>query len=187
MATRSTRTGGGNKVEFFSLTSSGGNVTFGTSLLVIDQIVSTTITGHETTKDLKFDWSHDKDNAAIRGLLSSYLPPQGATTSTKYEDSSVSSVNSGNYSLLLGCLAYGGVDADGSRLVKAAVIQLTGGDEKWEADKPTMIKFGGTAVQYEYPVVIGSAKLSTGHLASPATTTLAAGGYGATLTSTKQA
>ena len=85
MASRSTRTGGGNKVEFFSLTSSGGNVTFGTSLLVIDQIVSTTITGHETTKDLKFDWAHDKDNATIRSLLTTYLPPQGATTSTKYE------------------------------------------------------------------------------------------------------
>ncbi len=85
MASRSTRTGGGNYVEFFSLTSSGGNVTFGTSLLVIDQIVSTTITGHETTKDLKFDWAHDKDNASIRSLLTTYLPPQGATTSTKYE------------------------------------------------------------------------------------------------------
>ncbi len=187
MASRSTRTGGGNKVEFFSLTSSGGNVTFGTSLLVIDQIVSTTITGHETTKDLKFDWAHDKDNATIRSLLTTYLPPQGATTSTKYEDSSVSSVNSGNYSLLLGVLAYGGVDADSNRLVKAAVIQLTGGDEKWEADKPTMIKFGGTAVQYEFPVVIAAAKFSTSHLLSPALTTLATGGYGATLTSTKQA
>jgi hypothetical protein len=187
MADRSTRTGGGNKVEFFSLTSSGGNVTFGTSLLVIDQIVSTTITGHETTKDLKFDWAHDKDNATIRGLLSTYLPPQGASTSTKYEDSSVNSVNSGNYTLLLGVLAYGGVDANSARLVKAAVVQLTGGDEKWEADKPTMIKFGGTAVQYEFPVVIAANKFSTSHLLAGALTTLAANGYGATLTSTKQA
>ncbi len=187
MASRSTRTGGGNYVEFFALTSAGGNVTFGSSLLAIDQIVSTTITGHEQTKDLKFDWAHDKDNATIRSFLTSYLPPQGATTSTKYEDSSVSSVNSGNYNLLVGCLAYGGVDADSKRLIKAAVIQLTGGDEKWEADKPTMIKFGGAAVQYEFPVVIPANKFSTSHLLAGTLTTLTAGGYGATLTSTKQA
>ena len=179
-AVRSKRIGGGNSLQIFSLTSSGGNWTFNTELVAINQIIKTAMTGHERTKDLKLDIDHDLDSATFRAIFDTRLPAQGASDNTKYEDSSTGAVNAGDPTTLVGFIATGGVGTDGRRVMKVGVGQVTGGDESWEADKPVKIKFGITSVVADYPLVIGTAKFST-FLVSGALTTIAANVYGSTI------
>lgn len=177
---RQKRTGGGNHTELFALSSTGGNVSFATSLLSINQIISSTFSGHEQTKNLKLDLDHDLDSETLRGLFSTYLPAVGSADNTKYEDSSPGAVNTGDYTKLVGFLSYGGTSAS-KRVIKAGIGQLTGGDEKWEEGKAVKIKFGIEATVTEYPLVIATAKFNTGLISAGAITTISANTYGSTI------
>ena len=187
MAGKSKRIGGGNLAVLFALSSSGGNVTFGAVLTTIEQIVSTGFTGHFKTKNAVFDLSHDKDNKELRDVMNLYLPAQGGGDVTKYEDSTPSTVNSGDYTKLVGILSYGAADTENNVPVKISVIQLTGGDEKWDADKPVMIKLGGVATLVEYPVVVPGSAFSTIKVGTMATVTVATNSYGCTVYASKPA
>lgn len=185
MAGKSKRIGGGNLAVFFALTSSAGAVTFGAPLNSVEQLISTGFTGHFKTKNAVFDFSHDKDNKSFRDMMDTYLPAQGGGDVTKYEDSTPSTVNSGDYTKLVGVLSYGAPDSENNVTVKIAVVQMTGGDEKADADKPNMIKLGGVATLVEFPVVVPGSAFSTTKVGTMATVTVAANSYGCTVYASK--
>jgi hypothetical protein len=173
------RLGGKNYVEFFSLTSSGGNVSFNTSQLANNQVFATTYSGHPKSKNLKIDLDSDFDSQAYDTLLQTYLVAQSSPETGIYEDSTPSTPNAGNYSNLLGIVCYGGVGTvDAKVKVAVGIGQITGGDFKTEANKAARTKVGFEFIQHEFPLVIAAAKFATTKVSDGALTTFAAGGTG---------
>lgn len=170
--------GGSNLLEIFTLVSDDGVLTPGTKLLSNNQITSTNITGHPTSKNVKFDIDSDLHSKALEQIFAQYLVTQSSPEVGMYEDSSPSTVNVGNYEKLLLFVSYGTKSTDDNDIMTLVTIgQVEGGDMKTEANKNIRRKFTVTGLSAEFETQVPSETFNSRFTAS-GDISLATGDFG---------